>query len=72
MRWIKADWPTNDYENWTNKGIVLGNLGRSDEALKCFDEAIEINPQFAEGWFNKGVVLKKLHKYDEALVSRQY
>ena len=32
-------------EVWNNKGTALWSLGRFEEALKAFDEAIEINPQ---------------------------
>lgn len=29
---------------WNNKGAALDKLGKSDEAIKAFDKAIEINP----------------------------
>ena len=42
---------------WNNKGNVLTKLNKSDEALKAYDKAIEINPQNADAWNNKGVAL---------------
>ncbi len=30
---------------WNNKGNALKNLNKSDESIKAFDKAIEINPQ---------------------------
>ncbi len=30
---------------WNNKGAAFYNLGRYDEALKCFDEALKIQPE---------------------------
>jgi len=35
---------------WTNKGFVLGQLGEPDQAIECFDKALEINPRDAEGF----------------------
>jgi len=50
-----------------NKGATLDHLGKPDEALKCYDKAIEINPNYAKAWFNKGIALSKLGRPDEAL-----
>jgi tetratricopeptide (TPR) repeat protein len=30
-------------------------LGRLDEAVRCFDQAIKINPQGANAWINKAL-----------------
>lgn len=38
---------------WGNKGVSLRSLGRFDEAIRCYDRALEINPQYAEAWFGK-------------------
>ncbi len=48
----------------SNNGSILN---KSDEALKAYDKAIEINPQNTDSWNNKGDVLTKLNKSDEAL-----
>ena len=34
-------------KDWLNKGIALANLARPEEALACFDRALEINPREA-------------------------
>ena len=52
---------------WLIKGINLKKLGKYDEAIKCYDEAIRINPDDADIWKSKGITLKKLGKYDEAI-----
>jgi tetratricopeptide (TPR) repeat protein len=44
-------------------------LDKSDEALKCFDKALEINPQLAKAWYNRGIALDLLGKPDEAIKS---
>lgn len=41
--------------------------GRFEEAIACFDEAIAIDPDFAEAWFGKGISCYNLRRCDEAL-----
>lgn len=45
-------------------GITFGSNGRLDEAIKQFDRAIEIDPNFWDAWFNKGVAL--INKKEDA------
>jgi tetratricopeptide (TPR) repeat protein len=45
----------------------VSNLNKSDEAIKAFDKAIELNSQYSAAWYNKGRVLYKLNKSDEAI-----
>jgi tetratricopeptide (TPR) repeat protein len=52
---------------WNNKGSSLDNLGRPQEAVACYDRAIEMDPKFADAWFNKGVSLLALKKPAEAV-----
>ncbi|MBI4464028.1 MAG: tetratricopeptide repeat protein [Acidobacteria bacterium] len=58
-----------ELEAWEvlNKGTALSNLGRTREALDCFDKALEIMPRFDAAWLNKGVILFKEGKASEAL-----
>ena len=56
-----------DAIDWTNKGCVLGQLGETDQAIECFDKALEINPRDAEVWASKGIVLGDLGKFDQAI-----
>jgi Flp pilus assembly protein TadD len=49
------------------KGIALGNQGKYDEAIKCFNDAIRLDPKNVDAWNNKGVTLVIQGKYDEAL-----
>jgi hypothetical protein len=53
-------------EFWYKKGIELHENGKYQDAISCYDKAIEINPKFAKAWYNKGVTLHKLGKYSEA------
>ena len=52
---------------WLNKGASLKSLGRFDEAIQCYDQALRIDPQYAAAWSNKGNSLASLGRFDEAL-----
>ena len=39
------------------KVLALYNLGKYEEAIKCYDKAIEIDPNYADAWNNKGLAL---------------
>ncbi|RKY72911.1 MAG: hypothetical protein DRQ14_05230 [Candidatus Latescibacterota bacterium] len=53
--------------DWLSRGLVLGNLGRHEEALESFDKAIELDPNNALAWFNRGRALYALGRHQEAL-----
>jgi tetratricopeptide (TPR) repeat protein len=59
---------SNSAEVWFNKGFALHSLGRYDEAIKAYDEAIRLDPNLAGAWNNKGSALGKQGKYDEAII----
>ena len=46
-----------DVEAWQTRGLVLESLGRTDEAAKAFDKAIELNPKYVEAWHHKAKAL---------------
>ena len=52
---------------YSNRGNILKELYRLDEALISLDKAIELQPDYAEAYNNKGNVLQDLHRYEEAL-----
>jgi tetratricopeptide (TPR) repeat protein len=52
--------------DWCQKGIVLYQQGRNEEAIACYDEAIKLNLEGSNVWLNKGDALKKLGKDKEA------
>jgi protein O-mannosyl-transferase len=57
----------NNTRAWYNKGLALAKAGKHEEAVKSYDRAIEIKPEFYEAFNNKGIVLYKLGKYEEAV-----
>jgi tetratricopeptide (TPR) repeat protein len=64
---------TYDFENrpaddtWFNRGVALEKMGKSDQAVECFDKALVENPNDSWAWFNKGVSLHRLGSMGEAL-----
>jgi len=58
-----------EMEAWelVNKGASLCHLGKSAEAIACYDRALEIKPRDAMAWNNKGIALGKLDKEQEAI-----
>lgn len=54
---------------WNNKGIALSERDRFDEAIKCYDKALELDPQDTDVWNNKGTALDRMERFDEAIAS---
>jgi tetratricopeptide (TPR) repeat protein len=52
---------------WYTKGTALGNLGKYEQAIECFDKAIKINPNEPKIWYTKGIALGNLGKYEQAI-----
>jgi tetratricopeptide (TPR) repeat protein len=52
---------------WLNKGAVLADMKRLQEALECFDRSLNIAPRYETALSNKGVVLGQLDQHHEAL-----
>jgi tetratricopeptide (TPR) repeat protein len=59
----------NNFDLWYNKGYALVSLGKYEDAVKCYDKAIEIDPgrAFEYKREGKGWSLIKLGKQDEAI-----
>jgi|GEM_PF-2042387 len=49
------------------KGKLLRQLNRPDNAIVCFDKAIDLNPKNAYAWFEKGWTLGGERRFKEAL-----
>lgn len=45
---------------WVEKGNCLDARCRYEEALRCYDHAIEMDPCNGDVWFNKGLTLKRM------------
>ena len=56
-----------DHVSYNNRGISYKEKGELDRALKDFDKAIELNPDFAEAYNNRGVAYGIKGQVDEAI-----
>lgn len=50
-----------------SKGSSLSSIGKYEEAIECFNEALKIHPEIDKFWSNKGHALGEIGKLDEAL-----
>ncbi|MHA1271497.1 MAG: tetratricopeptide repeat protein [Candidatus Helarchaeota archaeon] len=57
----------NYKDAWNNKGVALDDQGKYEEAIECYERALEIDPNDKDAWNNKGVALRKQGKYEEAI-----
>jgi tetratricopeptide (TPR) repeat protein len=47
---------------WNERGVVLHQAGRPDEALASYQKAVDIDPKYALAWNNRGVL--QAHRAD--------
>lgn len=59
----------NDHLIFAARTVILGRLGRYEEAVIAADNALNIKPDDHEVHSNKGVSLYRLGKYEEAIQS---
>jgi len=52
---------------WINKGISFATLKRYEEALDCYDKALQTDSQSPVIWDNKGNALLGVGRYEEAV-----
>lgn len=53
---------------WSEKGLLLHNVGDYNGAVEAFDNATNIDPENEMAWKMKGVILaSELHRYDDAI-----
>jgi len=53
---------------YDNRGVILNQAGRSDEAGEDFAKAIALQPDLGDPYINSGSVLIKKKLYEDALV----
>jgi tetratricopeptide (TPR) repeat protein len=53
-------------DEWYNEGISTLKQENNVDAIKYFDEAIKLDPNYADAWVGKGIALVGQNKEDEA------
>jgi tetratricopeptide (TPR) repeat protein len=57
----------NYTEALNNRGVVLKELRRFDEALVDFDKAVSLDSKYADALNNRGITYRELGRFDEAI-----
>lgn len=52
-----CDSKSKNAKSWNIRGGTLMDRGKLQEAITCFDKAIESNAEYALAWSNKGAAL---------------
>ncbi|MCO5065587.1 MAG: tetratricopeptide repeat protein [Rhizobiaceae bacterium] len=55
--------------SFANKAVSLFRLDRLPEALKSFENAVELQPDYASGWTNRAALLGTLGRHEAAVES---
>jgi tetratricopeptide (TPR) repeat protein len=66
----KTEENPNDPAAWTQLGLhEFECFNQPDEALRCFEQALILQPTAPEAWLFRGMVLIQLERYQEALIA---
>ena len=52
---------------WFNKGNTAYDAKNYDEAIKCYKEAVTLDPSFVSAFYNLGVTYRKKGMFDESV-----
>src|SRR5438034_5167240 len=69
IRKIVEKFPAKTKEQWLAEGLTHHKAGHYEQALKAFDQAMLIDPDYARAYRSKGDVLYDLKRYEEALAA---
>lgn len=56
---------------WHEKASVLARLGLMDQAIRCYDMALQINPRAAIALWNKALTYIEMKRYENAIMVLQ-
>jgi len=63
---IVADHPDGYADAWGRLGLIHHGEGRVEEAVACYEKAIQVNPGYTEASLNLVVALNDLGRFEEA------
>ena len=52
---------------WTNLGRAIRQTGPADEAVRCFNRALELKPDYADAYVNRAFVFARVGRSDLAI-----
>lgn len=55
------------YTYFSNLGIKFWKKGQYEEAIECYEQAIELNPSFADAYYNLAITQDALNLHNSAL-----
>ncbi|NER28297.1 MAG: tetratricopeptide repeat protein, partial [Symploca sp. SIO1C4] len=58
-----------NYYSWREQGDRLRSLSRYEEAIACYQKALEIQPDDSYAWYWQGNLLSDLERYEQAIAS---
>ncbi len=60
----------NDHQGWTQLGLhEFECFNNPEEAMRCFDKALTLQPEFPEAWLFKGMVYLNQGRSEQALAA---
>jgi len=57
----------NPAVDWHNEGLAYHGAGNYEDAVKCYERALEYDSSYLGTWLNLGLALRMLRRYEEAL-----
>lgn len=67
LLWLPKSTRNNDASFYNNRGVEYGEKGEHDLAIKDFDKAIDLKPDYDSAYNNRGAVYRSKGEYDLAI-----
>ena len=58
--------PVRQVQEWVRKGDIHDYHHDYEKAIISYDNALQIDPDYADAWFSKAITLNKIQKHSEA------